>query len=180
MIWKDINNYEGLYAVSNTGEVKSYPKKKGSFHKLETLLTLSVKRNGYLQAALSKDNKVRHVLVHRLVAIHFLPNPDALPQVNHINGIKTDNRSENLEWVTSSDNLKHSYKIGLQRQDGEYHATKKLNWEKVRLIRTLHANGVDTHTLSNQFGVHSGHINSIIANKFWKEKKFEQNGSNTI
>ncbi len=67
-------------------------------------------------------------------------------------------------------NLKHAYNHGLMRQDGEFHATKKLNWDKVREIRDLHKIGVTKYELEKKFGVHHGHINNIVAGLYWKEK----------
>ena len=71
-------------------------------------------KHGYLRVALYENGKQKRVLVHRIVAMKYIPNPHNLPQVNHKNGIKTDNRVENLEWVTCKENIIHSYKNGLQ------------------------------------------------------------------
>ena len=104
-IWKDIENYEGLYQVSNLGRIKSIRKmKKQNILKLGT-------RNTYNVINLMKNGKARSFQVHRLVAKAFIPNPENKPQVNHINGVKNDNRLENLEWVTRSENTIHAYRV---------------------------------------------------------------------
>lgn len=104
-IWKDIPNYSG-YQVSNTGKVKN--KKTG-----KTLIG-GIKR-GYREVILVKDNKRKYCLVHRLVAKSFIPNLYQKQQVNHIDGNKLNNNANNLEWCTQSENMKHAYKIGLQK-----------------------------------------------------------------
>lgn len=98
--WKDI--YAG-YQVSNEGRVRSLKRNK--------ILTLKETTKGYLQVHLRVDGKDITPKVHRLVAMAFIDNPDNLPQINHINGIKTDNRVLNLEWCNNSQNLKHSYQV---------------------------------------------------------------------
>lgn len=95
-IWKDIKGYEGLYQVSNQGRVRSL------YKGVRILKTRNNK--GYLRVALYKENKYKHISIHRLVAEAFLPNPKNLPQVNHKSEIKTDNRVENLEWCDSKYN----------------------------------------------------------------------------
>jgi hypothetical protein len=88
----------------------SCPRQQGSrFVNQYKILGTKVNKFGYKEVALSKGGKTKTVLLHRLIAIHFVPNPDNLPVVNHKNGIKTDNRIENLEWVTRSQNTKHAY-----------------------------------------------------------------------
>lgn len=117
-IWKEITNYEGTYEVSNYGSVKSLSRKVGHFSGIlrvlkEKLLKPDVDKAGYLLIGLRKDNIQKKFLNHRLVAAAFIPNPSNKLEVNHINGIKSDNRVENLEWVTSSENKIHAFKEGL-------------------------------------------------------------------
>ena len=114
--WRDIKGYEGIYKVSNTGLIKSLPThKKGKVlgnnqysHK-EFIMKARLDKYGYLKVWLSMNSKQKGLLVHRAVAMSFIPNPNNLPQVNHKNGIKTDNRVENLEWCDGFYNQKHRY-----------------------------------------------------------------------
>lgn len=107
-VWKDIEGYEGRYQVSNMGRVKSLTRKVWNYTKPGRVLKPGAKRNGYLHVALSNGDKIeKHAHVHRLVAKAFIPNPDNLPEVNHKNLNKSDNRVENLEWCTSRYNKAH-------------------------------------------------------------------------
>jgi len=114
-IWKDIIGYEGLYKVSSVGNIKSL-RCKGLIR--EKTMKLSINENGYLMVNLCKNNKVKIWRVHRIVLTAFVPNQENKCDVNHINGIKTDNRVENLEWNTRSENLCHAFRTGL-RINGE-------------------------------------------------------------
>lgn len=117
-IWKDIQGYEGLYQVSNLGRVKSLErtcnKGKGNYHRKERIKRFSKIKskknvnNEYYVVALSKDGKQRYYSVHRLVAIAFIPNEESKEYVNHKNENGLDNRVENLEWVSNSENQLYS------------------------------------------------------------------------
>lgn len=102
-IFKDIEGYEGLYQISNYGRVKSLKNRQGNVQ----LLKQQVKPNGYCQVSLYKNNKYGYFNVHRLVAIAFIPNPNNLPEVNHIDEDPTNNRVDNLEWCTRSYNINY-------------------------------------------------------------------------
>ena len=135
-IWKEINGYEGLYVVSNTGRVKNVPripppgtpKWKLKEYKKEKEKKPGANQFGYLMTTLYKNHKGKRFQIHRLVAIAFIINPNNKPCVNHINGLKTDNGVKNLEWVTYSENELHSYKaLGKQNSRNGVGRTNELN-----------------------------------------------------
>ena len=108
-IWKDIEGYEGLYQASNLGRVKSLDRivvTKTNISRLMKgkVLTIVPDPNNYMKVLLSKEGKQQIYLVHRLVAQAFIPNPDNKPEIDHINTDRTDNRVENLQWVTRKEN----------------------------------------------------------------------------
>jgi len=101
-IWKEITDYE-KYSISNLGRVKSNQK-----HKKEIILKNRISNCGYNRVCLQNKGNVKHISVHRLVALLFIENPKNKPQVNHKNLNKKDNRVDNLEWMTASENMTHS------------------------------------------------------------------------
>lgn len=109
-IWKDIEDYEGIYKVSNYGRVKrvgEYRNQVTSW-KSDRILTPGDNGRGYLFVQLSKNNHVKRMYIHRLVANAFVPNPDKKLTVNHIDGNKSNNHYLNLEWNTYSENNIHA------------------------------------------------------------------------
>ena len=112
-IWKDIKGFEGYYQVSNYGNIKSLTRFDGIRERKGQEIKQSLKYNGYLQVGLRKNSKRKFFSVHRLVAIHFLDNPENKPQVNHIDCNKQNNHFSNLEWTTSKENLTHARTNGL-------------------------------------------------------------------
>jgi hypothetical protein len=125
--WKDIEGYYGYYQISNFGKIKSLPRVLKNRIKKETILKQNINNHGYVALALTIYSKSKRFLVHRLIAEAFIPNPEKKDQVNHINGIKTDNRIENLEWNTSSENNNHAFNIGLRiAKSGINHYASKI------------------------------------------------------
>jgi hypothetical protein len=165
--WKNIIDYEGLYQVSNFGNVKSLG---NEFTRKERLLKLSPQSKGYLTVVLQKNTTRKMVLVHRLVAEYFIPNIDNKPQVNHINGIKTDNRIENLEWVSHRENLNHAIENNLVLK-GDKNPTSKLKENEVIMIHNLLSKGVCIKALSKKYNVSFGTISGIRSGRYWEYLK---------
>lgn len=119
-LWKDILDYEYKYQISNYGRVKikeniSQRMNMGELRDyVQKSKIMNPTRNGYgyLKVRLTDINgKAKNLYVHRLVALHFIPNPKNEPQVNHINGDKTDNNINNLEWNSRSENISHAFNV---------------------------------------------------------------------
>ena len=162
-IWKDIEGFEGLYQVSNLGNVKRLVSKKCL---AERLICRSIDRYGYVKRVLCNDSKTFYFTEHRLVAKAFIPNPLNKKTVNHINGIKTDNRVENLEWCTSNENMIHAMETGLRDLKGIKHHKCKLTEEQVLQIREIGFSETRT-ALSKKYGVSRAHILRLIKNEGW-------------
>lgn len=115
-IWKDIEGYEGLYQVSNLGRIKSLKRKNnyGRYVK-ERIRKVVSNKDGYLCVTLSDKGRQKTFTVHGLVAKAFICKTLENVEVNHKNGIKTDNRKENLEWITHKANVQHTY-LNLNRR----------------------------------------------------------------
>lgn len=138
--WKDVLGYEGCYQISSFGRLMGFPRhnwKVGGIRKWFKM------KNGYLVYSLHKDGVHIKILVHRLVAKTFIPNPENKPEVNHLDGNKENNHVSNLEWATPSENMKHSFDTGLNdcreitKRGSEHHEAKPLVMLDKRTLQPL-------------------------------------------
>lgn len=175
-VWKPIIGYEDKYMISNFGRVKSLPTYENNQYSMcEKILKPIEYSNGYCVVSLRK----KRYLVHRLVATHFLlPIKDKL-QINHIDGNKTNNRVDNLEWVNASENLKHAYKMGLKYPSiKQKRAMGLVNRNKRKKVNML-LNGVslkifNSITEAEQYlKVNRSHISDVCKGKRRKTLGFE-------
>lgn len=146
------------YLVSSLGRVYSLKSNKHL-----SIVNIS---NGYKGVMIASPYK-RVWPVHRLVAFAFIPNPENKPQVNHKNCDKTDNKLDNLEWVTPSENLRHAYKHGLISKKGEKHHFHKLKDDDIREIRMLLNGNLTQLEIGSLFNVGQDVISRIKNKKVW-------------
>ena len=174
--WKPIKGYEGFYEVSDLGRVRSLPREvkgKGNTTQMRDGFILKHDASGrYPRVTLFKENKRFRESVHRLVAIAYVENPSNKPEVNHINGNSYDNRPENLEWVTSSENQQHAVDTGLQKTlFGEDAPWSKLTNKQVIEIKESEQDSVTRKKLSKKFNVTYSTIYDIQKGRRWSHLK---------
>jgi predicted XRE-type DNA-binding protein len=170
-VWKDVINYEGLYQISNMGRIKSLPRNsRTKIVKDKKILKLKQIKGDYIQVKLCKNSIAKMRIVSRLVAEHFLQKPDYTVVANHINSIRDDNRVENLEWISQSENIRYSYKFGKASQKGEKNNNSKITQEIANNIRDYFENNkhLSQNELAKIFGLKREHIKDIINFKTWK------------
>ena len=128
-IWKDIKGYDGLYQVSNLGNIK----------RLKDNYIFKVNKNsrGYRVVTLTKNKKEKSITVHRLVAQAFIDNPYNFSQINHIDGNKLNNKIDNLEWCTASQNMQHAYKNGLELKKHKKVVQFDLNMKIIKIWESV-------------------------------------------
>jgi hypothetical protein len=176
--WVDVDGFEGYYKVSNLGRVKTLSrtvphwKDKSVFCvRKEKVLSQKITNMGYCSVALvSPFTNKKSIAVHRLVAIAFYGMQED-KQVNHINGIKTDNRVENLEWVTNKENINHAISNGLKPDiSGVGHFKTKLSETDIMNIRERAKNGKRgiKVQLAKEYGIYHTAIIKIIKGQTWK------------
>lgn len=176
-IWKMVNGFEYVYAVSNLGNVRSLPRSyvatdrwgnAQTYVRTGRLRKPDITKKGYARVHLRAQDRQKRAVVHQLVAEAFLgPRPTAKHQINHKNGNKLDNAAENLEWVTAKENTLHRSRV-LKLACGETHYKSKLTADAVREIRLKYAAGVTQAELAEQYGVRANNISFVVRHLTWR------------
>jgi hypothetical protein len=147
-----VKGYDG-YVVTRNGVVYSMPRKQ--VKKLRVMKPVANMKADYLRVALSKNGRQELVYIHRIVAEAYIDNQENKPVVNHINGIQTDNRVENLEWCTYQENTDHAFLIGLKPTQKVHSSQKKEIYELVR-------QGVPIKSVAEMYGMKPGGVRSLV------------------
>lgn len=171
--WKDIKDYEGYYQVSDFGNIRSLERTVhhscgGTRLFKSRRLDPTIDSYGYEKVTLSKKGVAKKHSVHRLVAQAFLKDSNDKPQINHIDGIKTNNNAVNLEYCTSSANIKHAYELGLMKPTSPEKASyAKLKNKDVQLIRCWLKQGFKHKDIACKFNVTLASISNIRTGRTW-------------
>lgn len=174
-IWKDIGGYEGVYQVSNFGNVKRISDSKNQY-KSGFILKPSKKKNSeYLRVFIyDKSGNRRMFSIHRLVAMAFIHNPHKKPEINHKDAIKSNNIASNLEWSTRLDNMRHAYENNLvKRENGERHWRSEISDKKCLAIKKRIKSGQSLKLISKNMRVSYHIIKDISRGKTWSRIKIK-------
>jgi hypothetical protein len=169
--WRAVPGYEGFYDVSSEGRVRSLPRVVRSGRGWTTTIHDKILRerrtNGYVGVNLCRDGQRTMTAVHRVVGFAFL-GLTASMQVNHLNGVKTDNRVENLEVVTSQENIAHACRTGLRDLRGTKNHKARLSAADVLTIRARLANGESQSAIARDYPVKVACIAKIERGTIWR------------
>jgi hypothetical protein len=171
--WANVNRFEGIYMVSNLGNVKSLARiiDYGKIKALrpERILKHSVDSGGYKYCILSKGKVKKTIKIHRIVAEAFIPNPLNKPCVNHMDGKKQNNNLNNLEWCTHKENVVHAYKNNLNSGiKGEKSHLSKLKLADIKKIRSIYnKGGISQLNLGILFNISQTQVSRIVNNTNW-------------
>lgn len=179
-VWKPIKGFEELYEISNLGRLKILSKTyySGRDYLVKTVTegkisNMVTPKDRYHTINLTNNCTRKTIRVHRLVAEAFIPNPENKKTVNHINGLKHDNRAVNLEWCTQKENVQHALKNGLLNiVRGEANGASKLKEQDVRDIRKL-CKFLTNNELKKMFNVSESAIRGVVKKIYWKHIKEE-------
>jgi len=162
--WLPVKGSDGSYEISSFGKVKSLPRK----YKRKKIIFLkpAFGKDMGLNVVLCKNCVCKTTKVHRIVATTFIPNPENKPEVNHIDGNRANNRVENLEWCTRSENEKHAYRINLKNRVGQNNPRSKLTTENIKKIRKM-AEVINQKEIAKQFKVTPQCIGAIVRRENW-------------
>lgn len=139
-IWLPIDGTNGAYEISNHGRVKRLGNDKGKgYPKNDRYLPPNKDKYGYYRASMPINGVIKTIKIHQLVSRHFIPNPECKKTVNHINGIKTDNHVDNLEWCTHAENNIHAFTTGLKNATGVNNGRCKLT--DIQVVEIFNAKG---------------------------------------
>ena len=164
--WRWVVGYEGLYMVSDYGRVKRVKPSRGA--KVGRVLRQAACSNGYRQVTLSDGCKRRIHRVHRLVAEAFAENPEGKRYVNHIDGDKTNNRVENLEWCTRSENMLHSYRVLGHKRPHAVPDRRRRKLTDEQIVGIYNSGGIYAE-IARRYGISDVMARKIKTGKCWKD-----------
>ena len=181
-IWKSVEDWEGLYEISNHGRIRSLDRivnksNGGRYFHRGRVLVAHPNSKGYPNVVLNhaETGRSHNARIHRMVAKAFIPNPDNKPHVNHIDANKSNARASNLEWVTPAENCQHSWRLGRGHTNimpGSSNALAKLNEELVYNCRQRYLTGTTVKEMSVEFGVSWTTMKEAVSGVGWKHVPF--------
>lgn len=176
-MWKPVVGYENSHEVSNKGRLRSIPRDVASRGGITRwrgkLISARLDQDGYPRPTLQVNKKRYYKLLHRLVAMAYIPNPDNKSCVNHIDGNKLNNNVENLEWCTVSENNNHAFRTGLK--NNEHSTGERCNWAKLKqwqvneIRRDYDKKTCNQKILADRYGIRDNTVSLIINNKTWQK-----------
>lgn len=169
---RPIPGFEGRYEAASDGSIYSVRRvfiHESGYEQIipEKQMTTQLTETGYYRVALTTNGRSKSYRAHRLVAAAFLPNPENLPEVNHLNADRTDNRVSNLEWCTKEQNRQHAVRLRCEGVLGPRSASRKLNPEGVTHARRAFRDGAAYKQIADAYGVSVETIRDAIRGKTW-------------